>query len=416
VVGLRLYHASVHEDDLLLGIQLFVGFVTLAALVGLAIRRVSIPYTVALVGVGLVVTFLVPGLTPEITPELVLVVLLPGLVFEASLNIDLAALRRSIGGVALLAGPGVIVVAAVVAGALYLGTGLPLELGIIVGAMVAATDPAAVIATFRQIGVPRRLAALTEGESLFNDGTGLVLYALTVSAITSTVTAADVVETLVVTVVVSVIIGLGVGFLASRVLASSEDHLLELTISVSAAYGTYLLADAFHESGVIATVIAGIVIGNYGRRTGISARAAEAMDTVWEFVAFLMTALVFLIVGLSITLEGMQNAIPWIFWGIVGTLVGRAIVVYGMLGGLWVVARRHSREADATRAWLNVLFWSGLRGAVAIAMALSLPVLMPHRELLLEITFGIVLFTLVVQGMTIEPLVRRWLKDETETA
>ncbi len=412
----RHYYSPVAEDSLLIGVQLFVAFVTLAALVGLVIRRVAIPYSVALVAVGLAVTYFVPALKPEITPELVLVVLLPGLVFEASLNIDLAALRRSVPGVVLLAGPGVIVVAVIVAVALHLGTGLPLELGIIVGAMVAATDPAAVIATFRQIGVPRRLAALTEGESLFNDGTGLVLYALTVSAITTTVTAADVVETLLVTVVVSMVIGLGVGFLASRILASVEDHLLELTISVSAAYGTYLLADAFHESGVIATVIAGIVIGNYGRRTGISARAAEAMDTVWEFVAFLMTALVFLIVGLSITLEGMQNAIPWIFWGIVGTLVGRAVVVYGLLGGLWALARRRAIEHEGTRAWLNVLFWSGLRGAVAIAMALSLPIAMPHRELLLEITFGIVLFTLVVQGMTIEPLVRRWLKNEPGSA
>jgi CPA1 family monovalent cation:H+ antiporter len=346
----------------------------------------------------------------------VLVALLPGLVFEASLNIDLAALRRSAGGVVLLAGPGVIVVAVVVALALSIGTGLPFELGIIVGSMVAATDPAAVITTFRKIGVPRRLAAMTEGESLFNDGTGLVLYALTVSAITTTVTAADVVETLVVTVVVSAVIGLGVGFLASKVLAAVDDHLLELTISVSAAYGTYLLADAFHESGVIATVIAGIVIGNYGRRTGISTRAAEAMDTVWEFVAFLLTALVFLIVGLSITLDGMQNAIPWIFWGIVGVLVGRAVVVYGLLGGMWWLVRRRWKETEAEGSWLKVLFWSGLRGAVAVAMALSLPLHIPHRELMLEITFGIVLFTLVVQGMTIEPLVRRWLKSEPDAA
>lgn len=412
-----LYHSPVGDDDALLtGIRLFVAFVTVAALVGIAIRRVAVPYSVALVAVGLVITFFVPGLEPALTPELVLVVLLPGLVFEASLNIDLAALRKSVGGVVLLAGPGVIIVAVVVALALHLGTGLPLELGIIVGSMVAATDPAAVIATFRKIGVPRRLAALTEGESLFNDGTGLVMYALTVSAVTTTVTAVDVAETLVVTVIVSAIIGLGVGFLASKLLAILDDHLLELTISVSAAYGTYLLADAFHESGVIATVIAGIVIGNYGRHTKEGTRAAEAMDTVWEFIAFLMTALVFLIVGLSITLEGMQNAIPWIVWGIVGTMVGRAVVVYGVLGGAWWFIRRHSWELGGTRAWLNVLFWSGLRGAVAIAMALSLPELMPQRQLMLEITFGIVLFTLVVQGMTIEPLVRRWLKNEPDTA
>ncbi len=403
-----------NQDALLTGIRLFVVFVTLAALVGLAIRRVAIPYSVALVGVGLAVALLLPGLQPDVTPELVLVILLPGLVFDASLRIDLPALRQSMGGVALLAGPGVIVVALIVATALYAGTGLPIELGFIVGAMVAATDPAAVISAFKKLGVPRRLAAMTEGESLFNDGTGLVLYALTVSAITTTVTATDVLETLVVTVVVSAVIGLVAGYLASRVLAVVEDHLLELTISVSAAYGTYLLADAFHESGVIATVIAGIVIGNYGRRTGISPRAADAIDTVWEFVAFLMTALVFMLVGLSISLAGLQSALPWIAWGIVGTLVGRAVVVYGMLGGAWWISRRRSRASDARRGWLHVLFWSGLRGAVAVAMALSLPRSVPQRGLLLEITFGIVLFTLVFQGMSIEPLVRRWLRPRPD--
>ncbi len=401
-----------NQDALLTGIRLFVIFVTLAALVGLLIRRVAIPYSVALVAVGLAVALVLPQLDLEVTPELVLMILLPGLVFEAALNIDLPALRRSIGSVALLAGPGVIVVALIVAITLHLGTGLPFELGIIVGAMVAATDPAAVITTFKRIGVSRRLSAMTEGESLFNDGTGLVLYALTLKALFTTVTATDVLETLVVTVVVSVVIGLAAGFLASRILALVEDHLLELTISVSAAYGTYLLADAFHESGVIATVIAGIVIGNYGRRIGISPRATEAIDTVWEFVAFLMTAIVFMLVGLSISLPGLQDALPWIAWGIVGTLIGRAVVVYGLLGGTWLITRRRFGGDEAHRGWLHVIFWSGLRGAVAVAMALSLPRSVPERQLLLEITFGIVLFTLLVQGMTIEPLVRRWLRRE----
>ncbi|MFV2064033.1 MAG: cation:proton antiporter [Chloroflexota bacterium] len=405
-----------NAEALLDGIRLFVVFVTVAALVGLAVRRIALPYSVALVGVGLAAGLVLPGLELDITPELVLVVLLPGLVFEAAFHIDLVALRRGVGSVALLAGPGVLVVAAVVAISLYLGTGLPLELGFIVGAMVAATDPAAVIATFKGMGVPHRLAAMTEGESLFNDGTGLVLFALAVTAITTTVTATDVLETLVVTVVVSTAIGLGAGYLASRILATVDDHLIELTISLSAAYGTYLLADAFHESGVIATVIAGIVIGNYGRRTGISTRAAEALDAVWEFVAFLLTALVFMLVGLSISLPQLEAALPWVAWGIVGTLVGRAVVVYVLLGGYWRVLSSRSTTPWAREGWLNVLFWSGLRGAVAVAMALSLPLDVPQRALLQEITFGIVLFTLLVQGMTIEPLVRRWLRPDPDQA
>jgi Na+:H+ antiporter len=405
----------VNVDPILLGITLFVVFVTVAAIVGIGIRRVAVPYSVALVAVGLAMGVVLPEQQLEVTPDLVLVLLLPGLVFEAALRIDLGALKRTSLGVALLAGPGVVVVAAVVAGMLYLGTGLPLELGIIVGAMVAATDPAAVIATFKSVGAPRKLAALTEGESLFNDGTGLVLFALTVSALTMTVTVANVFETIVVTIVVSAVIGIGVGYLVSRVLAIIDDHLLELTLSVSAAYGTYLLADAFNESGVIATVIAGIIIGNFGRRTGFSVRAAEALDTVWEFVAFLMTALVFMLVGLSISLPQLAAALPWITWGVVGVLLGRAIVVYLMLGGAWRLNWARQTIRRKRRGWLNVLFWSGLRGAVAVAMALSLPTSVPQRTLLQEITFGIVLFTLVAQGMTIEPLVRRWLRPTSST-
>lgn len=404
------------EEALLAGIRLFVVFVTLAALVGLVIRRVAVPYSVALVAAGLIVAFLFHGLQTDVTPELVLVVLLPGLVFEAALRIDLLALRRSIGGVALLAGPGVLLGALVVAVTLHLGTGLPIELSFIVGAMVSATDPAAVVATFKRLGAPRRLAAMTEGESLFNDGTGLVLFALALDALSTSISAARVIETLAVTIVISAAIGLTAGWLASRILATVEDHLLELTISVSAAYGTYLLADAFHESGIIATVIAGIVIGNYGRRVGISPRAAEALDTVWEFVAFLLTALVFMLVGLSIELPGLLGALPSIAWGIAGVLIARVVVVYGMLGSSWWLARRiRGTEEGVRRGWLHVLFWSGLRGAVAVAMALSLPRSVPQRDLLLEITFGVVLFTLVVQGMTIEPLVRRCVSREPES-
>ena len=398
-------------------------FVTIAALVALAIRRVAVPYSVALVGVGLAVGLVVPTLKLDITPELVLVVLLPGLVFEASFHIDLVALRRSFGSVALLAGPGVVVVAAVVAISLHLGTGLPLELGFIVGAMVAATDPAAVVATFKGLGVPHRLAAMTEGESLFNDGTGLVLFALAVRAITSTVSPAQALEIIVVTVVVSAVIGGIAGYLASRILATVEDHLIELTISVSAAYGTYLLADAFHESGVIATVIAGIVIGNYGRRTGISPRADGHQPAGGRGPRH----------GLGV--RSLPAHCPGVHAGraldlpatagggaalgrveIAGTLVGRALVVYGLLGGAWRIrssrsTARRARTRMAERALLVRSARRGRGGHGALA-----PAGCAGARPAPGITFGIVLFTLLVQGMTIEPLVRRWLRPEKEPA
>jgi len=388
-------------------IAIFVALIPLAALVGLVVRGLAIPYTVALVLLGLAGTFFLPRDLFVVTPELVLLVLLPGLVFEAALKIEFADLRSSLGGVALLAIPGVLISAAIVAIVLNLATGLRLELGFVVGAMVAATDPAAVIATFRQLGSPRRLATLIESESLFNDGTALVVFAIALRAVTGGISGGEVVVTLVGTIVVSTAIGLLVGYVVARAIATIDDHLIELTLSLAAAYGTYLVADQLHQSGIIATVVAGVVIGNHGRSIGMSARSQEALDTVWEFFAFLLTALVFLLVGLAIDLARLIDTLPSIIWGVVAILAGRALVIYVLFGPASRLAVRLRGGHQVPLAWLHVLFWAGLRGAVAVAMALSLPVDFPERALLQQITFGIVLFTLLVQGTTAEWVIER---------
>ncbi len=387
-------------------VELFVALVAVAAVVGLFARRIAVPYTVALVVFGLAAALVAPPLEFEITEELVLAVLLPGLIFEASYQLDFGDLRRAFGGVAILAVPGVLVVAIAVAAILAITTGLPFELGFVVGAMVSATDPAAVISTFRRLGSPKRLATLVEGESLFNDGTAVVVFAIAIAAVGSEVDLVAAFGTFLITVVVSTIIGSILGFVASRVIATVDDHLLELTVSLATAYGAYLIADSLHESGIIATVVAGIVLGNYGRRIGMSARTQEALDTVWEFLAFLLTALVFLLVGLAISLDQLAEAVLPIGWAVLAILVGRALVVYVLVGGTSaLISYRYHRAIPIE--WLHVMFWSGLRGAVSVALALSLPADFPQRALLQEITFGVVLFTLIIQGTTTELLIRR---------
>ncbi len=424
------------EETTLEAIQLFVALITAAALVGLLVRRVAIPYTVALVVLGLIVGALVPGLEVQVTPELLLAVLLPGLLFEAAYHIRWLELRRAFGGVALLAVPGVLIVAAIVAAVLLVTTGLPFELGFVVGAMVAATDPVAVISTFKRLGSPRRLRTLLEAESLFNDGTSLVVFTIALAVLSTNVSAAEAVGAFAVTMVISTAIGLTVGFAASRVIATVDDHLIELTISLAMAYGTYLLADRFGHSGIIATVVAGLVLGNYGRRVGMSQRTVEALDLVWGFIAFLLNAVVFLLIGLAITLPGLLGSLVPIAWGVLAVLLARALVVYGLLGGVsWLLttprspAPRHTRTPPPTHtptppatavsrgltghrvgiplAWLHVMFWSGLRGAVTVALALSLPADIPQRDLLQQITYGVVLFTLLVQGTTVDFLIDR---------
>jgi CPA1 family monovalent cation:H+ antiporter len=225
--------------------------------------------------------------------------------------------------------------------------------------------------------------------------------------VTGGISGGEVVITLLGTIVVSTAIGLIVGYVVARAIATIDDHLIELTLSLAAAYGTYLVADQLHQSGIIATVVAGVVIGNHGRSIGMSARSQEALDTVWEFFAFLLTALVFLLVGLAIDLARLIDTLPSIIWGVVAILAGRALVIYVLFGPASRLAVRLRGGHQVPLAWLHVLFWAGLRGAVAVAMALSLPVDFPERALLQQITFGIVLFTLLVQGTTAEWVIER---------
>jgi monovalent cation:H+ antiporter, CPA1 family len=394
-------------------IELLVGLLALAAFVAIVARPLRLPYTVALVVAGLLVGVAASAAgypAVHVPPELVLLVLLPGLVFEAAYRLRIAELRRWFGGLALLAIPGVVISAAVVAVVLNVATGLRLDLAFIVGAMVSATDPAAVVATFKRVRVPPALSTMVDGESLLNDGTGLVLFAIAIQAVSAPIGPGQAILTFAATVAISVGIGLATGFIAARVMSLVDDHLIELTISVVLAYGSYLLADQVHLSGVIATVSAAIVLGNVGPGRTMSEAGGDAIDTVWEFLAYLLTAVVFLLVGLSIPPVQLVHSIGPIAWGIVGILIGRALVVYILLGGASRLTIRPGLAESIPAGWLHVLFWAGLRGAVAVAMALALPADLPQRDLLQEITFGVVLFTLLVQGTTVGRIVDRAIR------
>jgi monovalent cation:H+ antiporter, CPA1 family len=386
---------------------LFVAFLVAMPLVAFIAGRLRLPYTVALVLVGLVVSALPIHEGVELSPGLVVTVLLPGLVFEAAYRLDGDELRRTFGGIALLAVPGVLVTAAVVALVLNVGTGLPLNEAFVVGAIVSATDPVAVVSTMRRLSAPRRLVTLLDAESLFNDGTAALAFVVALAALGARPPSlAEAAAEFAVGLLISVLIGALSGFLISRVLKTTSDHLIELTLTVLAAYGTYLVADLLHGSGIIASVVAGIVLGTYGRREGLSQRAQEAIDVVWEFLAFILTGAAFLLIGFAIPLDTLAGAAVSIAWGVVAVLIGRAIVVYGLLGGAARLDHRIRHVPSLPLSWLHVMNWTGLRGAVATALALSIPEGTPNRELLQGIAFGIVLFTLIVQGTTAERVLR----------
>jgi len=401
----------VASPDTLFLIELFVVLLGITGIVAIVARPLRLPPTVLLVAVGLVIGALAGPLglqgRLQVTPDLVLLVLLPGLVFEAAYRLRLSELRRWSSALLLLAVPGVLLSAAVVAVVLNLATGLRADLAFLVGAMISATDPAAVVATFKRLQVSRSVAMLVDGESLLNDGTGLVLFAIAVRAVSEPVGPVDAIASFVWAVAASAAIGLAAGLLAARLVAGVRDHLVELTISVVLAYGTYLIADELHVSGVIATVTAAVVFGNFGPGRALTETGADAIDTVWEFLAYLLTAVVFLLVGLAFPPARLLDSLVPIAWAIGAMLVARALIVYVLVGGVSRAAPFPGVAGAVPRPWLHVLFWAGLRGAVAVAMALALPTDMPQRALLQDITFGVVLFTLFVQATTIGRVVER---------
>ena len=381
---------------------LVIELLLVASLVAIAVRRLRIPYTVALVVVGLVLTTQQP-LNLELTPNLILALLVPPLVFEAAFHLNINELRRNLPQIALLAIPGVILVTLIVGGLVTWLTPLSLPLGLIFGALIAATDPVSVVALFRSLGAPRRLAVLVEGESLFNDGTAIVIFNLMLAvALTGKF---DLVEGLAAFIRVAVggtVVGFLLGWLFSRLIARVDDYLIETALTTVLAFGAYLVAERLHFSGVLAVVTAGLVNGNIGPQ-GMSPTTRILLFNFWEYVAFLANSFVFLLIGLEVNIPTLIASWQPILWAVLVVLAARSVVIYG-LG--WIA----NRFADpAPLRWQHVQNWGGLRGAISLALALSLPAALgAERDLARVMAFGVVLFTLLVQGTTMKPILR-WL-------
>lgn len=398
---------TVNLTDPISLLEAFVLLLAASVLVALLTRRTILPYSVGLVVLGLVVSILDLPIELTLGPEVLLAVLLPALVFDAAYRTDLRLLISTLPAVVLLAVPGVLLTAVAVGLALDAASPMPLGIAFLVGTILAATDPAAVISVLGHLRAPPRLTTLIEAESLFNDGTGIVIFALALQALSAPVSPLDMVGQMVVVVTASIAIGAALGWLASLALRPVPDYLLELTISLVAAYGSYLLAQRLGQSGLIATVVCALVIGN-ARHAALTGRGRDAVDTVWEFIGFLATTVVFLLIGLSISVDQLVIAAGPIAVVLLALVASRAVVVYGLLGGLSAATERLGWVAGFPVRWLHLVNWSGLRGAVAVALALSLPADMAYRELALGVVFGCVLLTLLIQGGTARLLVD-WL-------
>ena len=379
--------------------EIVVVLLLIASVVAIVARRLRIPYTVGLVLIGLLLSLLSP-VAIKIAPEIILALLVPPLVFEAAFHLNLDHLQRDFWLILALALPGVILTTVLVGGVVAGGTGLAIQVALVFGALISATDPVAVVALFRRLGVPRRLQVLLEGESLFNDGTAIVMFNLMLSILLAGhLNVIDSVRQFLTVSGGGVLIGIVLGIVFSRTIGRIDDPLVETTLTTVLAFGSYLLAEYFHVSGVLAVVAAGIVNGN-AETTEMSATTRVVVFNFWEYAAFIANSFAFLLIGLAIDLNVMLANWQAILWAIVAALVARLVSIYGF--------SIFNREISAK--WKHILFWGGLRGAITLALALSIPEEgMPAttREILQAMAFGVVLFTLLVQGVSTNWLVRR---------
>ncbi|HJS18454.1 MAG TPA: Na+/H+ antiporter [Anaerolineales bacterium] len=386
-------------ENIILLEEVVVILLLIASVVAVAARRLRLPYTVGLVLIGLVLSLLSP-VAIKIPPQIILALLVPPLVFEAAFHLNLEHLRRDLGLIVLFALPGVILTTLLVGGLVSAGTGIAIQTALVLGALISATDPVAVVALFRRLGVPHRLQVLLEGESLFNDGTAIVMFNLMLSiALAGRFDAIDSIRQFLTVSGGGVLIGVILGIVLSRTIGRIDDPLVETTLTTVLAFGSYLAAEYFHVSGVLAVVAAGIVNGNAGS-SEMSATTRVVVYNFWEYAAFIANSFVFLLIGLTIDLNSMLTNWQAILWAILAALVARAVSIYGF--------SVFGREIPAK--WKHILFWGGLRGAITLALALSLPdipALAGVRTTLQAMAFGVVLFTLLVQGSTTDWLVRR---------
>lgn len=376
--------------------------------VAITARRFRIPYTAGLVLAGLLFGALHLVTPPHLTHELLFAVFLPGLIFEAAFNIDGGEVRKSWKTIGTLAIPGVVVAilltglgtAAAMRG--FGGGGFGIQDGLVFGALVVATDPIAVVALFQRLRVPKRLETLVEGESLLNDGTSIVLLSLLLDQVAGHGSSWEfLVFRFVMVTGGGALVGGVFGALAWQLSSRIDDAMIEITITLLAAYGSFALAEQLGCSGVIATVVTGVLCGRGARGKAMSATTRTAVSTFWEYVAFALNSVIFLLIGFAVHLPALA-----VVWAEIGVAYLIVLAARGAVVSMTATVFGRTRESLPV-AWRTIIVWGGLRGALSMVLALALPETVPNRELLTTMTFGVVLLSILLQGISMPWLLTR---------
>lgn len=364
------------------------------ATVAVGAKRIGVPYNVALVVIGLLLVFANVLPHAPLNHEVVLVAFLPVLVFEGSLFADADSLKAARRPILALAVPGVAISLVATASVATAVLGLPFSAALLLGALLAITDTVSVLLAFRSTRVPHRLAAIMEGESLFNDGTALVLVSLAASIVaTGHVDLATTTRALVLAIVGGVAVGAIFGAIGSAALGRTPDHLTGILTSGVLVFATSLLAERIHASPVIAVVIAGLIVGRAARQKLDPSRVL-ALQGFWEAVGFGINVLLFVLVGMQIDARMFVTEASSIGLALLALHVGRAVAVYGCCA----VLRAVGQEQVAGR-WQHVMVFGNIKGALSMAAVLALPATLPHRGRLVTIVFGVTLVTLLTQAL-----------------
>jgi len=399
-------------------LDLLVVFI-LAAGVGVGVAKVGkFPYTIALLLAGLTASVLGVEFGIALSHDIILFVLLPPLLFEGAATTDLEQFRRNFSPIIALAVVGLIFSVLVLG---YVGQrafGFPLLVSLLFAAMVLPTDPVSVLALFDELGAPDRLATLVEGESLLNDGVGVVVFSALLALVQETgggavaFTPALIAEVSVGIVVASVggtAVGLAAGYLVYRVMVNLDEHMTEIVLTAILAYGSFLVAEHYlGVSGVIATVVAGLFIGNRGAEYAMSPRTKISIFNTWETAAFIVNTFIFVAIGTTTPVQQLLAHGRLIVLAIVLVLVVRALAVYPITAFV-----NRFRPIDVSLDYQHVMVWGGLHASIPIALVLGLPRTLPsgapfpYREELRAMVFGVAAFSLVVQGLSMGRLLDR---------
>jgi len=409
------------EDTILNGILILTGLIFVASLSAIFVRKARFPYTIGLLLVGILIGYLssrIELLAPmreiQLTPDIILFLILPTLLFEASINIDAKTLFRNMVPVLVMATVGLLISTAIVGFGMSAATPLTLGAALLFGALISATDPVAVIALFKELGVPKRLSTLVDGESLFNDATAIVMFNILLgviaagTAFSSTIVISGIWQFLVV-FFGGLLVGLVLGGAMLWIIAlEKKDHMVQAALTTVLAYLAFIVAEHFlHVSGVMAVVAAG-VISSWAAARVFDDDMRHYVREFWEYLAFIANSLIFLLMGLTEfhlfeDFSRYHDLIGAILIGFLLTLVARLVVVYG----LTPLTNRLSPDERVENPEKAVIFWGGLRGAVPLALALGLPADFEHRILIIDLTLGVVLMSLMIQGTTISVLLKK---------